>query len=103
MILMSEEDIKRRMLENLQSSQENAQKQQAEETLKNAMPHILDEKARERLSNLKLVKPDLAMQLEFYLFQLYQTGQVKEKITEEQLIMVLKKLSEKRDFKITRK
>ena len=103
MILMSEEDIKRRMLENLQSSQENAQKQQAEETLKNAMPHILDEKARERLSNLKLVKPDLAMQLEFYLFQLYQTGLVKEKITEEQLIMVLKKLSEKRDFKITRK
>ena len=101
--MSEEEDIKKQMMERIQSSQENAQKQQAEEALKNAMPHILDEKARERLSNLKLVKPDMAMQLEFYLFQLYQTGQVKEKITEEQLIMVLKKLGEKKDFKITRK
>lgn len=101
---MSEEEIKRKMLERLQSEpQEQIQKQQAEEALKSAMTQILDEKARERLSNLRLVKPDTAIQLEFYLFQLYQTGQVKEKITEEQLIMILKKLGEKKEFKITRK
>ena len=85
------------------SAQIQNQKQQIEAALKNIMFKILDKKARERLSNLKLVKPDLAMQLEIYLAQLYETGQIKGQITEEQLIAILKKLSEKPETKITRK
>lgn len=95
-----EELLKRRMQEQLMIQQ---QQKQMEEVLKVIRMQILDEKARERLSNLKVVKPDLAFQLEVYLAQLYQAGQIRGRITEEQLIIILKKMSEKRDFKIRRK
>jgi programmed cell death protein 5 len=107
----TEEEIKRRMLQqrmqeaamNQNPQNQQAQLQQAEETLKLLMVQILDAKARERLSNLKLVKPDLALQLQMYLAQLNQAGQIKTKITDDQLVMILRKLTEKRETKIRRK
>ena len=105
----SEEEIERKMLQQRMQQmqlQENAQQQQAaqmEEALKTLMSQVLDQKARERLSNLKLVKPEIAQQLELYLAQLYQSGQLREKITDEQLVMILRKLTEKRETKIKRK
>jgi programmed cell death protein 5 len=105
----SEEEIKKRMLQQkLQeqlylSQQAQMQQRQVEDALKAIMPKILDKKARERLSNLKLVKPEVAMQLELYLAQLFEAGQIKSVITEEQLILMLKKISEKPETKITRK
>ncbi len=92
-MMANEEEIKRRMIE----------QQQLEATLKIVSMQVLDAKARERLNNLKTVKPELAMQLEAYLAQLYQAGQIRGKITEEQLVMMLKKISEKRDFRIKRR
>ena len=97
---MDDEFFKQKMQEQLQ---EQLQQKQMEEVLKVIRMKILDEKARERLSNLRVVKPDLAFQLEVYRAQLYQLGQLKTKLTEEQLIAILKKMSEKKDFKITRK
>ena len=79
------------------------QVKEAEEMLRKVMSQILDNKARERLSNLKLVNPEVAMQLEVYLAQLYQSGQLRERITDEQLVMILRKLTEKRETKIRRK
>jgi programmed cell death protein 5 len=101
-----EEIIKQKMLQermqgHMQSQQE--QEKNADEALKKILPKILDEKARERLNNIKIVKPELAMQLSMYLVQLFQTGQVRSKITDEQLKNILAKLSEKRDFTINRK
>ena len=81
---------------------EQAQMQQVQEEIKKIIVQILDEKARERLANLKTVKPELAFQIEAYLAQLYQMGQLKGKITEDQLVMILKKLGESKDFKIHR-
>mgnify|MGYP000058803712 CR=1 FL=1 len=77
------------------------QKQLEEELkeVKRVMGIILDKKARERLANVRLVKPELATQLELYLYQLYKTGQVKH-ITEEQLIRILQELSKKPRGKI---
>lgn len=100
-----EEEIKKRILQ--QRMQENAQQgehQQMQEALKLIMFQVLDSGARERLSNLKMVKPELALQLEAYLAQVYQAGQIKEKITEEKLVAILKKLSEseKKDIRIKR-
>ena len=86
-----------------ESMEQQQQSKQAEEMLKTAMSQILDQKARERLSNLKLVKPEVAMQLEIYLAQLFQSGQLKERITDEQLVMILRKLTERRETKIKRK
>ena len=102
--MTSEEEIKKRMLQQrMQSGEEQAQQKQMEDALKSAMSRILDEKARERMNNLRLVKPDVASQLEMYLAQLFQSGQLKEPITDEQLVVILIKLTEKRETKITRK
>jgi len=104
----TEEEIKKRLLEKRlqdlqdQSQQNQIQQEQAMEAVKKITSQILDSKARERLSNLKVVKPELAFQLEAYLAQLYEMGQIRDKITEEQLITILKKM-ETKDFNIKRK
>jgi programmed cell death protein 5 len=95
--MFTNDEAKRRLL------QQKLQEQQMQATLKIISSQVLDAKARERLSNLKAAKPDLAMQLEMYLAQLYQAGQLRTKITDEQLILILRKLGEKREFRIKRK
>ena len=109
---MSEEEIKKKMLEQkmqqhlaMQSQAAGQQQQMAEaqQALKSIMSQILEPKARERLANLKVVKPELAMQLEMYLAQLAQSGQIQSKLTDEQIVLILRKLSEKREIKIKRK
>ncbi len=101
----TEEEIKKKLLEQRMASAEQPQPQekQMEEALKKVISQVLDHKARERLSNLKLVKPEVASQLEMYLAQLYQSGQLKERISDEQLVMILRKLTEKRETRIRRK
>ncbi|MBI5332386.1 MAG: DNA-binding protein [Candidatus Aenigmarchaeota archaeon] len=111
---MNEESkLKRRMLEKQQQLYQQQMMQQAAgqqhainqqlEMLKMIMTEILEPKARERLNNLKMVKPDVATQVEIYLAQAYQSGQLQQKITEEQLIAILSQIEGKHSFKITRK
>lgn len=80
-------------------NEENEQAQQ-EEMRKSVIKKILDKSAIERMGRIRLVKPDMADQLELYLMQLYQSGKLKTVITEQQLIMILDSLSAKRSFKI---
>ena len=103
--MTSEEELKKRLLQQKmqEQMQQQAQQQEMQEALKVVSWQILEPAARERLNNLRVVKPELAMQLEAYLAQLYQAGQIKQKISEAQLITILKKLSEKRDIRIKRK
>lgn len=100
-----EEAIRQRMMQQRMSEhmQNQMQQKQMENALKIITSQILEPKARERLSNLKYVKPDVAMQLEIYLAQLYQSGQLKSKITDEQLVIILKKLTERKETTIKRK
>lgn len=107
--MASEDEIKNRLLQQRmdemqqQAAMQQMQEQQAREIIKIITSKILDAKARERLNNLKVVKPEIAMQLEMYLAQLYQLGQLQCKITDEQMVMILKKLSSKPDFRIKRR
>ncbi len=96
---MNEEDIKRKTLERLQGQNH----EQTEEMAKKLSSQILDPKARERLYMLKTAKPDVAMQLELYLIQLYQSGQLRGRITEPQMISILQRMNAKRDIHIARK
>ena len=107
-----EEIIKQRLLQQKQAEQAAMQNQFAQQAaaqqamegqLKAAMLRIMEPEARQRLSNLKLTKPELATQLEVYLVQLYQAGQIQNRITEQQVIQILQKLNATRDTKITRK
>lgn len=83
---------------NGEMTQEDIQKL---ETLKKlVLKKILSRQAIERLARIKLVKPELASQLELYLLQLYQSGKIKGEISDEQLRMILETISSKKEFKI---
>lgn len=82
---------------------EDAEKiKEIERVKKIVLSRILTKEANERLARLKLVKPDLANQLELYLVQLYQAGQIKSIINDEQIKNILSQITEKRDFRIRR-
>jgi len=102
------EELRKRKLMELQQrlaqEQEKVQMQQQIEIQKQALLRkILTAKARQRLTNLKMVKPDFAEQLELQLIQLAQQGKVNIPITDEQLKDILIRLQpRRRDIKIRR-
>jgi len=73
-----------------------------EELKKIIMNKILSKEAIERLGRVRLVKPELAMQLELYLMQLYQSGQIKTIIDDKKLKQILNSVVKKKDFKVIR-
>lgn len=109
---MSEEEeleaLKQRRLLELQKrlSQERQQiqaQQQFEAQKEALLRRILTTDARQRLTNLKMVKPDFAEQLELQLIQLAQQGRIELPINDEQLKEILVRLqSGRRDIKIRR-
>lgn len=72
------------------------QMQQMEIMKKTILRKILEKEALERLGRLKLVKPDLANQLELYLVQLYQSGQIQNTISDNDIRMILESLTTKK-------
>ena len=80
-----------------------AEMQKFEEIKKMILRNILTKEARERLNRIKLVKPDLALQLELYLVQLYQKGKLRGQMNDEQLKTILETLSSEKKFKIIKK
>jgi len=85
--------------------QQRAQAQQQVEGQKQTiMRRILTPEARQRINNLKMVKPDFANALEMQLIQLAQAGKVQTPITDEQLKEILVRLQgQRRDIRITRR
>ena len=103
-----EEIRQRRLLElrnRLSQEQQKAQMQQQVEATKQAiLRRILEPKARQRLNNLKMVKPEFVSQIELQLIQLVQSNRVKAPISDELLKEILLRLqSQRRDIKITRR
>ncbi len=105
------EEIRRRKMEEIQSSNSQAQSREAErqQEAERAMRlqilrQILDPVARERLANVRLVKPELAENVENQLVQLYSMGRIKKVINDDELKQILSKLTEtKRETKIERR
>ncbi len=77
---------------------EEIQQQQLEEMKKTVMKKILSKDAVERMARIKLVKPDIANNLELYLMQMYQSGKIRSEISDEQLKTVLDALTSKKEF-----
>mgnify|MGYP000704591619 CR=1 FL=1 len=61
---------------------------------------ILTKEAKERLGRVKMVNPVLATQLETYLLQLYQAGQIKKAIDDSMLRKILESFTKKKEGKI---
>ncbi len=102
------EQLRKRKLLELQrritEEQQRAQVQEQIEVQKQALlRRILTPDARRRLTNLKMVKPEFAQQLELQLIQLAQQGRMSIPVTDEQLKDILVRLqSGRREFKIRR-
>jgi len=102
------EELRRRKLLALQQKiaeeQRQAQVQQQLEIQKQALLRkILTPEARQRLANLKMVKPEFTDQLELQLIQLAQQRKLPIPLTDEQLKQILIQLqSQKRETKIRR-
>ena len=92
------------MQQRMAEEQKQAQAQQQLEGQKQALlRRILTPEARQRLTNLNIVKPEFTQQLELQLIQLAQAGRINLPITDEQLKELLVRLqSGKRDYTIRR-
>ena len=63
----------------------------------------LTSEARQRLANVKMVKPELASSIEEYVIQLATSGKLKRALDDEQVKQMLLTLQgKKREIKITR-
>ncbi|HVP41109.1 MAG TPA: DNA-binding protein [Candidatus Krumholzibacteriaceae bacterium] len=102
------EDIRKRRMLQLQRKLADEQQrmqmaQQVEQQKQALLRQILTPEARQRLNNLKMVKPEFAAQLELQLIQLAQSGRLNIPLNDEQLKELLAKLqSTKREIKIRR-
>ncbi|MCD6125664.1 MAG: DNA-binding protein [Thaumarchaeota archaeon] len=98
------ERIRQRKMEELQRRiAEEEERARRELERQAAMRVILTPEARQRLANLRLVKPELVAQLEEQLIQLANTGRIKMPITDDVLKQILIKLSSsKRRIRIRR-
>ena len=91
------EEIRRRKLQELQGNilqeQQKVEAQERLEMQKQAlMRRILTPEARQRLTNLKMVKPEFASQLELQLIQIAQQGRMSLPIDDDQLKEILRRL-----------
>jgi programmed cell death protein 5 len=102
------EAIRRRKLLAMQQKMTDDQRQtqadqQMETQKQELLRQILSPEARQRLTNLKMVKPEFIEQLELQLIQLAQMGKVPVPMSDAQLKQILIQLqSRKREPKIRR-
>jgi programmed cell death protein 5 len=108
---MSDEELgelRRRKLLAMQQRMNDEQKQtqadrQLEAQKESLLRQILSPEARQRLTNLKMVKPEFTEQLELQLIQLAQAGKLPIPLSDAQLKQILIQLqSRKRETTIRR-
>ena len=86
--------------ENNISQEKNAEHNAQKEII---LRQVMSSEARNRLNNVRMVKPDLANLVENYLLNLAAQGKITGQISDEQLKQILSSAQQpKRDFKINR-
>eukprot|EP01084_Bolivina_argentea_P146693 256789_1 len=81
------------------AQQQQEQKQQYQEQRRVILKAILSPEARQRLSNLAMVKEERATQIENMIIQQHQSGMISGKVSENHVKMLLEQISEKESKK----
>jgi len=89
-----EEKLEELKEKKLDEDQIEEQKEQREAQKKKILRQILTTKARQRLANLRMARPQFTESIEQQLILLAQQGRVQGKIDDEKLKEILKKLKE---------
>lgn len=98
------EEIRRRKALTLRKRLEEEQQRRELEAAKQVvLRQILTVEARQRLTNIKMVKPHLAEQIEVQLIQAAQAGRLNTPVTDEQLKQMLMSIQmQRRETRIRR-
>ncbi|KIJ63262.1 hypothetical protein HYDPIDRAFT_113228 [Hydnomerulius pinastri MD-312] len=83
--------------------EEQAQREAEETMRRDMMATVLDTAARERLSRIALVSPERSRQIEAILLRMAQSGQLRGKVSEAQLIDLLEQMEEAQSKTSTKK
>ena len=99
--------LRRKKLQQLQQKGSEGQKQSQEEQIEQQkqelLRQLLSPEARQRLTNLKMIKPDFTEQLELQIIQIAQTGKLPVPLSDAQLKQILLQLQgRKREITIRR-
>lgn len=98
------DEIRQSKLEELAKRQEQQRAEaEAERKITEILRHALTEEARARLANVKLVNAELYLRAVQAIVYLFNSKQVKGKVDEEQVKLLLKRLCERKEIKIRRK
>ncbi|CEP08286.1 hypothetical protein [Parasitella parasitica] len=85
------------------SKEDEDKKGQMEEMRRNMLYQILDNSARERLGRIQMVKADKARAVEDLLIRMAQANQLRNKVTEQQLIDLLGQINQQDSSSNSRK
>ncbi|KAF8590469.1 hypothetical protein K439DRAFT_1403538 [Ramaria rubella] len=77
-----------------QSGEDTAKRDAEEQMRRDLLATVLDSAARERLARIALVSPTRSHQVEGILLRMAQTGQLRGRVSEEQLIGLLQQADE---------
>ena len=87
----------------LAKQQHEEQELHVEQQMEDVLRKILSPEAKNRLSNVRLVNPERYAQVVQYLVYAAQNGRIQQRLSEQELIDVLSKLSQKKEIQIRRK
>ncbi|KAK0502736.1 PDCD5-related protein [Armillaria luteobubalina] len=83
--------------------EDEAKRAQEEQMRRDVMVTVLDTAARERLSRIALVSPERSQQIEGILMRMVQSGQLRGRVSENQLIELLDQVEEAQGAKTAKK
>lgn len=89
-----------------QPNDEEARRREAEATAmrQRVLTMLLDTQARQRLMNVRMVKPELAASVENYLLSAASSGRLNRALTDDELKQILLNIQQpKKEFKFDRR
>ena len=89
-----------------QPSDEEARRREVEAAAmrQRVLTMLLDTQARQRLTNIRMVKPELAAAVENYLLNAASSGRLNRALSDDELKQILLNIQQpKKDFKIDRR